>query len=152
MTKLNLPPVSLRIVEKQGRSYVFDRLRKRYVRLTPEEEVRQSFVSFLIEYKGYPEGLLANEVCIEWGGLTRRCDTVLYDQQLEALMVMEFKAPLVRITQGTFDQIARYTLSLPAPLLIISNGVQHFCCEKQAGKYCFLQDVPDYESIRQDRD
>ncbi|MDL2241713.1 type I restriction enzyme HsdR N-terminal domain-containing protein [Bacteroidales bacterium OttesenSCG-928-L03] len=149
MYALNLPDPGLKLQEKNGKLYVFDRLRKQFVRFTPEEQVRQSFIAFLIDEKGYPEGLLANEVSIELGNVKRRCDTVLYDVRLAPLMIVEYKAPSVVINQGVFDQIARYTLSLPAPWLIISNGLQHFCCRKEAEKkgYSFVKEIPSYSFV-----
>lgn len=147
MSELNLPAINLKIILKEGKKYVFDRLRKQYVRFTPEEEVRQRFIHLLIEHKHYPEGLLANEVCIEYGAVNRRCDTVLYDRMLNPRMIIEFKAPSIVISQNTFDQIIRYTMSLPAPWLIISNGLVHFCCIRQGDKYVFVKDVPDYSEL-----
>lgn len=149
MYELNLPDVELKMYRKNGKLYVFDRLRKQQVRLTPEEQVRQFFVAFLIEHKGYPEGLLANEVSIELGNVKRRCDTVLFDTLLAPQMIIEYKAPSVVINQAVFDQIARYTLSLPATWLIITNGLQHFCCRKDAEKkgYSFVKDIPSYSDI-----
>jgi hypothetical protein len=149
MLELNLPPVNLKIREKEGKNYVFDRLRKQYVRLTPEEYVRQHFISFLIEYKQYPEGLLSNEVSIELGNVKRRCDTVLYDKLLQPQMIIEYKAPEIPLTQSVFDQISRYNISLQVTWLIISNGLQHYCCyvDKQKGEYSFLKDIPNYGEL-----
>ncbi|MDL2223309.1 type I restriction enzyme HsdR N-terminal domain-containing protein [Bacteroidales bacterium OttesenSCG-928-M11] len=149
MQQLNLPAVDLKICKKEGKQFVFDQLRKQYVRFTPEEEVRQTFISFLIREKGYPEGLLANEVCIRLGDVNRRCDSVLYDTSLCPVMILEYKAPSVIINQNTFDQIARYTISLPATWLIISNGLQHFCFhkDKKSGEYSFFKDIPHFNSL-----
>jgi hypothetical protein len=149
MVKLNLPPAELRIRKQEGKEYVFDRLRKQYVRLTPEEWVRQHFAAFLIEYKNYPEGLLANEVSIVLGNVNRRCDTVLYDRQLQARMIVEYKSPEIHINQNTFDQIARYNMSLQVPWLIVSNGLQHYCCyiDKEKEEYTFLKDIPEFEEL-----
>lgn len=149
MSGLNLPEAALKIRRQEGKEYVWDRLRKHYVRLTPEEYVRQSFIACLIDVKGYPEGLLANEVCIRLGNVDRRCDSVLYDQQLRARMIVEYKAPSVAITQKTFDQIARYNLVLDVDWLIVSNGLQHYCCHmnKQTGGYTFLKDIPSYDQL-----
>jgi hypothetical protein len=145
MFDLNLPPASLRIRKQEEKNYVFDRLRKQYVRLTPEEYVRQHFISFLIEYKQYPEGLLSNEVTIELGNVKRRCDTVLYDKLLHPLMIIEYKSPEVPITQQVFDQISRYNMNLQVPWLIISNGLQHYCClvDKKKGGCSFLKYIPE---------
>jgi len=136
-------------MKKGGKDYVYDKLRKQYVRLTPEEYVRQHFIAFLVEYKRYPEGLLANEVSIVLGNVTKRCDTVLYDKFLQPQMIIEYKAPSVAINQHTFDQIARYNMKLQVPWLIISNGLQHYCCcvDKEKGEYSFLKDIPLYDEL-----
>jgi hypothetical protein len=148
MSGLNLPSVTLKIRTQAQKDYVFDLLRKQYVRLTPEEWVRQHFVHYLIVCKNYPEGLLANEVCITLGNVNRRCDTVLYDAFLQPRMIIENKAPAVPVTQKTFDQIVRYNSALKVPWLIVSNGLQHYCCHIPAdGKAVFLQEIPDYQSV-----
>ena len=149
MTDLNLPVSELRTKKQNGKDYVFDRLRKQFVRLTPEEFVRQQFVSYLIEFKGYPSGRMANEVEIVLGNVKKRCDTVLYDNYLQPLMIIEYKAPSVEISQKTFDQIMRYNLALQGPWLIISNGVQHFCCrlDKEKQAYVFESEIPEYNII-----
>jgi predicted type IV restriction endonuclease len=149
MSGLNLPPIQLKIRKKGDKDYVYDPLRKQYVRLTPEEYVRQHFVSFLIEHKNYPPGLLANEVTIELGNVTRRCDTVLYDNLLQPQMIIEYKSPTVVINQDTFDQIARYNTNLQVHWLIITNGLQHYCCRiATEGAFSFLKDIPKYEELR----
>jgi type I site-specific restriction-modification system R (restriction) subunit len=150
MVQLNLPIAELKIKKENGKIYVFDRLRKQFVRLTPEEFVRQQFVSYLIEYKGYPSGLLANEIGIVLGNINKRCDTVLYDNYLQPLMIIEYKSPTTAINQKTFDQIARYNLALQVPWLIVSNGLQHFCCRMDSTKkeYVFLNELPEYGELR----
>ena len=77
MISLNLPPFTIKTTRREGRTVIFDFLRRRYVALTPEEWVRQHFTHFLVEYKGYPSALLANEVSITVGGADRRCDSIL---------------------------------------------------------------------------
>lgn len=149
MLELNLPPAELKIKEKNGKAYVFDRLRKLYVRLTPEEFVRQHFISFLITQKNYPQSRLANEAGIELGNVKKRCDTVLYDEYLYPLMIIEYKAPSVIIKQNTFDQIARYNMSLRVPWLVVSNGIQHYCVriDYESGKYLFYNEIPEYSAL-----
>ena len=149
MTPLNLPVSDLRIRKQGGKDYVFDCLRKQFVRLTPEEFVRQQFVSFLIEHKGYPSGRLANEIEIILGNVKKRCDTVLYDNYLEPLMLIEYKAPSIAINQKTFDQVARYNFALQVPWLIVSNGIRHFCChiDKDRKEYVFVSEIPEYDRI-----
>ncbi|MBQ7571173.1 MAG: type I restriction enzyme HsdR N-terminal domain-containing protein [Bacteroidaceae bacterium] len=146
MQALNLPPADLRLSQREGQTAVFDPLRRRYVRLTPEEWVRQHFVHYLIHHKGYPEGLLANEVSLSLNQTAKRCDTVLYDQHAHPRMIVEYKAPHIQLSQRTFDQISRYNIVLRVPYLIVSNGMQHYCCrvDLERQTYQFLREIPDY--------
>ena len=150
MMELNLPVTELRIEKQNGKAFVFDRLRKQFVRLTPEEYVRQQFVSFLIEHKGYPSGRIANEIGIVLGNVRKRCDTVVYDNYLQPLMIIEYKSPSIAISQKTFDQIARYNFTLQVPWLIVSNGIQHFCCrtDNEKKEYVFVNKIPEYERVK----
>lgn len=149
MLSLNLPAFAAKIVTKNGRNLVFDPLRHKYVALTPEEWVRQHFVHFLLSCKGYPSALMANEVQVHLNGTRKRCDTVLYSRDLSARMIMEYKAPNVEITQAVFDQIMRYNMVLKVDYLVVSNGMQHYCCrlDYTNQSYCFLPDIPDYGSL-----
>lgn len=149
MIELNLPPAPLKCVERDGRPQVFDALRRRYVALTPEERVRQTFVAYLIAYKGYPAGLLGNEVSLRVGPVAKRCDTVLYDLRAQPRMIVEYKAPGVAITQKVFDQITRYNMTLHVPYLIVSNGLTHYClrCDLARLTYTFLHDIPPYSEL-----
>lgn len=149
MLSLNLPAFDTKIDVRNGKSFIFDTIRKRYVALTPEEWVRQHFVHFLIDYKGYPETLLANEVMVKLNATTKRCDTVLYRRDLSTRMIMEYKAPHIEITQPVFDQISRYNMVLKVDYLIVSNGMQHYCClmDYNNQTYTFLKDIPDYHKL-----
>ena len=146
---LNLPTYDAKISEENGKRRIFDPLRKCHVALTPEEWVRQHFVHYLAEHKGYPASLMANEVSITLNGMNRRCDTVIYDKALRPRVIIEYKAPTVKITKEVFAQISRYNLTLRVDYLIISNGVQHYCCRMDYGKqsFTFLQDIPEYSRI-----
>ena len=146
MSGLNLPSFELKLRKQNGKDYVFDRLRKQYVRLTPEEYVRQHFINFLIEHKNYSESLMNNEIGIEIGNVKRRCDTVLYDKFMNPILIVEYKSPAVKITQETFEQIVRYNMALCVPRLIVSNGLEHFCCKIDYEKngYEFEKDIPSY--------
>lgn len=150
MSGLNLPSFELKLRKQNGKDYVYDRLRKQFVRLTPEEYVRQHFVNFLINHKGYSEALLANEIGIEIGNVKKRCDTVLYNRFLKPMLIIEYKSPKVKITQETFDQIARYNMALQVPWLIVSNGLNHYCCKinYQEGTYAFVAEIPDYDRVK----
>jgi len=146
MQALNLPDYSalLRLNIKEGT--VFDSFRKKTVKLTPEEWVRQNFLMFLKTEKGYPEGLLKVEMGLTLNNLSRRCDIVAFDNSGKARMIIECKAPSVKITQKTFDQIATYNLKLHVDYLIVTNGMNHYCCfmEYENNTYRFLEEIPDY--------
>lgn len=146
---LNLPPADLRI-SRQGRMVkVYDPLRHRDVALTPEEYVRQSFVAYLIGHLHYPQSVVANEVQIELNDTRRRCDTVVFGAGGLPLMIVEYKAPHVAITQDVFDQIVRYNMTLRSQYLVVSNGIRHYCCriDYHNNTYHFISRIPDYRDI-----
>ena len=149
MLSLNLPKFQTKINIQNGKRAIFDVLRKRYVALTPEEWVRQHFINFLIVYKGYPLMLMANEVFLKLNGTKKRCDTVLYRQDLSARIIFEYKAPHIEISQAVFDQITRYNMVLKVDYLVVSNGMQHYCCriDYVNQSYTFLQDIPNYADL-----
>lgn len=149
MSQLNLPEYKYRIKKQNDKVLIFDSQRKRYVTLTPEEWVRQHFIHFLIEHKGYPAALLAIEKQLNVNGMKKRCDAILYDLHRKPQIVIEFKAPHVPISQQTFDQVAVYNAKLKVDFFIISNGIEHFCCKVDAEnvRYNFLQEIPDYNEI-----
>ena len=149
MTRLNLPSFPIRLAGTQEKPKVFDILRSKYVALTPEEWVRQHFVNYLIQHKQYPAAYLANEVNLKIGGKVSRADTVLYDQQLRPLMIIEYKAPHIAISQKIFNQLFAYNLQLHATYLVVSNGLRHYCCmlTHDHEKYVFLDDIPEYNKL-----
>ena len=149
MQELNLPKYEIRIGRKDGRLTIFDFLRRRYVALTPEEWVRQHFTHFLVEHKSYPQGLLANEVELSVGEKSLRCDSVLYDRELRPRMIVEYKAPHIKLTQKVFQQIATYNLLLHVDYLVVSNGIEHHCVKMDYDneKYLFLEDIPEYKNL-----
>ncbi|MDE7409180.1 MAG: type I restriction enzyme HsdR N-terminal domain-containing protein [Muribaculaceae bacterium] len=123
---------------------VFDPLRKKYVALTPEEYVRQHFTAWMTDALGYPASLMSNEVPIKLNDTSRRCDTVVFRPDGTPAVIVEYKAPTVAITQKVFDQIARYNMVLRSRILIVSNGLRHYCCEMdyETDSYRFLQNIP----------
>ena len=149
MFRLNLPPYPIKIQEKGEKRQIFDFLRRKWVALTPEEWVRQHFTHYLTEQKGYPKTLLANEVELRIGEKRLRCDTLLYNKELRPRMIIEYKAPTIQIQQKTFDQISVYNLLLKVDYLIVSNGLQHYCCKMDYPnqKYTFLETIPDYQNL-----
>ena len=149
MIRLNLPEFEINVTEKDGKRMIFDFLRRKYVSLTPEEWVRQHFTHFLVSQKGYPKTLLANEAQLQIGDKHLRCDTVLYNKEMQPLMIVEYKAPQILLQQKTFDQIAAYNLLLHADFLVVSNGLQHYCCQMvyEQRTYRFLTEIPDYSTL-----
>ncbi len=128
MWQLNLPAGNIRVKKNNDRLQVFDIQRKKWVSLTPEEWVRQQFIHYLINFKGIPTALLAIEVQITQHGMKKRCDAILYNMESQPLVLIEFKAPNIPITQATIDQTAVYNQSLNVPFFIVSNGMEHLFC------------------------
>ena len=149
MVALNLPAYKTKIAVNDGKRQIFDVLRRCYVALTPEEWVRQHFVHYLLEHKGYPAALMGNEIAITLNGMNRRCDTVVYDKALQPRVIVEYKAPGVKITKEVFAQISRYNLILKVDYLIVSNGLQHYCCKMdyENNKFVFISNIPEYSSL-----
>lgn len=146
MDKLNLPEYAAMIRDHEGKEQIYDRLRNRFVALTPEEWVRQNFVNYLIEFKGYPPALMANEIQISLNGMSRRCDSVVYNRSMQARTIIEYKRPTVEITRKVFEQISRYNLVMKVDYLIVSNGMKHYCCKMnyESQTFKFLTDIPEF--------
>lgn len=146
---LNLPQYSFRIREKLEKKLIFDNFRRRWVALTPEEWVRQNFVRYLTEEKHFPASLVAIERSLRINQRDFRTDIVLFSKSGHPLVVVECKAPEVKISQQVFDQIARYNLDLRVSYLIVTNGLSHYCCrfDQQQLSYTFLAEIPDYNKV-----
>lgn len=152
MKPLNLPPADLSLrpsASSPGREEVFDPLRQKWVTLTAEERVRQLFTAWLVSAKGYRPTRMANEMTITLNGMSRRCDTVVFDAAgRRPVAIVEYKAPTVKITAEVFGQAARYNIVLRTPLLIVSNGLTHYCAVVTIGQPPqFLRDIPSYEEL-----
>jgi len=147
MERLNLPTYDFKLKNSQNKTLIFDKLRKKYVVLTPEEWVRQHFVHFLIDKKNYPETLIAIEKQLTINNLKKRTDILIFNTNGNPEIIIECKAPSVRISQETFDQIARYNIKLNAKFLIVTNGITHFYCQMDFNNktYIFLKDFPSYK-------
>jgi hypothetical protein len=149
MQKLNLPEFSFRFRKWDDKPQIFDTVRKKYVLLTPEEWVRQNFIAWLIQHKKYPAGLMGIEKEIEIHGLKKRYDAVVFNTNHFPEVLIECKAPEVEITQKVFDQIAIYNMKMQVRYLIVTNGMEHFCCvvDAEKRKYSFLETIPDYADL-----
>lgn len=144
MQELNFPKYTFRFKSSENKLAVFDEIRKKFILLTPEEWVRQNVVQFLLNEKKYPKSLTNVEKVIKVNDLTKRYDVVVYNPDGSIFLLVECKAPNVKITQETFNQIARYNLVLKAEHLMVTNGLKHYFCKMdfQNEKYVFLEDLP----------
>lgn len=147
---LNLPPYPIRIKQEENGTYIFDVIRKKFLLLTPEEWVRQHLVHFLMEEKKYPKSLIQLEGGLKLNNLQKRSDILIFNNSGEKIVLVECKAPSVKISQDTFDQIARYNFVHRVKWLLVSNGLTHYCCEInfENSSYRFLEDIPEYSLIQ----
>lgn len=150
MEKLNFPDYKFNIQTFDENIKIFDDFRKKFVVLTPEEWVRQNTAKFLTSELGYPKGLIAIEYNLRINNLKKRADIVIYDHQKHPFLLVECKAPAIKINQETFDQASNYNMQLKVPYLLITNGLKHFCCkvDYKKNKYQFLNKVPYYSEKR----
>ena len=149
--QLNLPSYAFRTFQKEGKSLIFDALRHRWVKLTPEEWVRQNFVRYLVEEKHFPASLISVERSLRFNRQDFRVDAVVFSTAGRPLLVIECKAPEVAVSQKVFDQIVRYNVEFQVDFLIVTNGLSHYCCklDKQNQSYDFLREIPDYREINE---
>ena len=146
MPKLNLPYADLKIKLVDGVSQVFDKVRKKYFVLTLEEWVRQHFLHFLHQHRRYPLGLMGIEKMVKYNNLRTRADIVIYDREGTPIMLVECKSPKTKINQDVFLQIAKYNFKLQVKYLVVTNGLEHFCClmDYKEKKIDFLDYIPSF--------
>ena len=146
MQHLNFPTYTFRFKNNENKVSIFDSIRKKFVVLQPEEWVRQHCVQFLIQEKGYPESLINVEKELTINSLKKRYDIVVFNPDGSIHIIVECKAPKIRVNQNTFDQIARYNLELNAAFLMVTNGLNHYYCQMdfENERYQFLKDIPEY--------
>ncbi len=150
MKQLNLPTYSFKISGKKNPETIFDPVRRKYIKLTPEEWVRQNFVQYLVHEGKYPAGLIGIEVMFRLNKLKRRVDILIHNRRGEPVMIVECKAPEVRIDDKVFDQIVCYNMGLKVPYIIVTNGMDHYACkvDHENNKYEFLFVIPLYEDLK----
>lgn len=149
MYQLNLPKFEFNTKQAKNGVVILDIYRKKFIKLTPEEWVRQNFLRFLTETKHFPASSIGVETQLSVNGMNKRCDAIFYDKRGKPTIILEFKAPTVPISQQVFDQAAVYNSKLQVSFLIISNGIHHFMCsvnhiEKSLD---FIPKIPDYQSF-----
>ena len=149
MQDLNFPEYQFRYKKEGENLLIFDSIRKKHVVLTPEEWVRQNMVQFLIHEKNVPTSLIHIEMSLKYNTLKKRGDIVIFNNLGKPLLIVECKSPNIAITQSVFDQIARYNFTLKVNFLIVTNGIDHFCCkiDFENNNYSFLTEVPNYQDL-----
>jgi hypothetical protein len=149
MQKLNLPSFQFKLKSSENKQLIFDIIRKKYVVLTPEEWVRQNLIHFLIKEKNYPISLISCEKQLLVNKLKKRFDLLIYSPNGTPILIIECKSPKIKISQDTFDQIARYNMELKSEFLVVSNGIMHYSCKvnTEDKSYIFLEEIPRYEDI-----
>ena len=147
MFPLNLPAFSPKIKKEQGKVWIFDVIRKKYIVLTPEEWVRQHFIQHLLNDLKYPRTLFKVESGLSFNHLQKRSDILIHNRQGKPWMIVECKSPSIKLSQKAFNQIAVYNMNIGAKFLAITNGMVHYCCEAAApgGEAKFMDSFPSFE-------
>lgn len=149
MRSLNLPTYSFKIKSLDNKKYIFDSFRKKFLQLTPEEWVRQNFAQYLVHERSYPAGRIVLEKSLKYNKLNKRCDILVYNKEGEPVLLVECKAPEIKIVSSIFDQIAIYNVNFKVKYLIVTNGLNHYCAQVNFTKKSidFLNEIPEYEKL-----
>ena len=149
MQELNFPKFEYRFKSTENKVSIFDVIRKKFIILQPEEWVRQHCIHYLMNVKKFPLSLINVEKELIINGLKKRYDIVVYNSDGSIHLIVECKSYKVEINQNTFDQIARYNLTLDANYLMVTNGINHYYCQMnmQEERYAFLRDIPEYSRV-----
>ncbi|GAB4283411.1 MAG: type I restriction enzyme HsdR N-terminal domain-containing protein [Marinilabiliales bacterium] len=145
-----MPNYNFIITNTNNQTFIFDEIRKKHIKLTPEEWVRQNFIKFLINEKNFNPLYIAVEKEITVLNIKKRFDIVIYSPDIKPVILIECKAPDVKLTQSVFNQIAAYNISLKVDYLIVTNGIAHYCCLIDYNKksYEFLNYIPEYSIFK----
>ena len=129
---------------------ILDEIRKKWLICTPEEWVRQHAAKYFHEVLGHPSGYLHIEKGLTVLGLSRRADIIIYNQQLQPSIIVECKAPKIKLTNEVFEQAARYNITMKVPYLVITNGLDHHCAfiDQKKGTHKFMDHLPTWEEIQ----
>ena len=149
MQQLNFPSYSFRFKNSENKVSIFDEIRKKFIIFTPEEWVRQHVIQFLLIEKKYPKSLINVEKVLKINDLRKRYDIVVFNPDGSIFILIECKAPEIKTAQATFDQIARYNMTLKAQYLMVTNGLNHYFCQMdfENEKYTFLKELPAYLGV-----
>lgn len=148
---IQFPKYDFRLKKEKEQEFIFDNIRKKFVALTPEEWVRQHWIHFLIREKKYPRSMIAVEMSLKVNRLSKRCDLVVFGKSGQPVMIVECKAPEVKLTQKVFNQIARYNLTLKVKYLLVSNGAATLCSKINFKKKSFelLEEIPSVKMLNE---
>jgi virulence-associated protein VagC len=149
LKELNLPQYSFKITGKEGNEMILDPVRRKYVKLTPEEWVRQNFIQYLINEGKYPAGLLGIEVLFRFNKLRRRVDILVHNRTGEPVLIVECKSPDVKIDEVVFEQIVTYNMKFKVPYIVVTNGLHHYACKiyHEEMRFEYLLVIPLYEDL-----
>ena len=145
MLSIQFPEPNFRLKKEKEKDFIFDPLRKKWLLLTPEEWVRQNFVQYLVQVKNYPGDLIAQEKVLQLGELKKRFDILVYDKQHRPWMMIECKAPEIRLDEGVLQQVLRYHISIPVGFLVITNGETSYGWEKKGMNLMLLSQMPEWK-------
>jgi len=146
MESLNLPEFEYKVKQVNGKPYIFDMIRKKFVSLTPEEWVRQHFINLLITKYSYPRSLFAIETGLKYNTLAKRTDIMILSGEGTPFLLVECKAPFIPIGEATLAQISRYNFTLRPEYLAVTNGMSHYCFQAINGQIHYMDDFPVYRS------
>ncbi len=148
LSVLNFPEYNFKFKQDKKQLYIFDKFRKKWLQLSPEEWVRQNLLMYLTEKLNYPHNLIAIEKKLEIAKRKLRFDALVHNKNFEPLVIIECKAPEIKITQESFDQILTYNYIINAPYLLVTNGLFHvFCKIDDAGSFEFMEKIPSFIEI-----
>jgi hypothetical protein len=145
MISLNLPSFEYKVKQTDGKLYIFDILRKKYIFLTPEEWVRQHLVHFLIHSHHYPNAFIKLESSLHYNQLKKRADALVFDSEGKPFLLIECKGANIEITQDVLEQAASYNYIIKAPYLLITNGLEWHCCKTENQSSVWLSEIPVWQ-------
>jgi len=149
MVELNLPSFEYKIKQHQGKAVIFDVLRKKNIVLTPEEWVRQHFVHYIINHLGYSKSLIKIESGLKYNTITKRSDLIAYNQDGEPVLLVECKAPHIKLTDSVIRQVASYNKIIDASYIVMTNGLEHICMvyNKESNQIEYLDNIPNFTMV-----
>ncbi len=147
LPELNLPAFSPKLRQTESVNEIFDPFRRKWVKLTPEEWVRQWFLNYLISHLGYSGGRIGVEFQVKYNNISKRTDAVVFDDKGQPFVIIECKAPTVEIDENVFYQACMYNKPLQAKWLFLTNGIQHIAADISGKEVVFAGEIPEYGGL-----